>query len=197
INPDANEIFNVVAYDDNEIGKAIVPVIYQPAIDSWKNFIREVHCHAQDHGRKIEVSLLFNNEELRKHKIANRIYEWFRSWFYGRLIDVETFHIILNDSSNNAAERLDFEKIYSGENGIQQDSIHLDKRGINIKYYFGNFRHPIIFINTSNHSMAEHDTNHELWKWEYVAWQEDGAVEFHRKSRKKIDDSFKPKLRFW
>ncbi|MFL6524163.1 MAG: hypothetical protein ACJ71B_11890, partial [Nitrososphaera sp.] len=197
INPDANEIFNVVAYDDNEIGKAIVPVIYQPAIDSWKNFIREIHCHAQDHGRKIEVSLLFNNEELRKHKIANRIYEWFRSWFYGRLIDVETFHILLNDSSNNAAERLDFEKIYSGENGIQQDSIHLDKRGINVKYYFGNFRHPIIFINTSNHAMAEHDANHELWKWEYVAWQEDGAVEFHRKSRKKIDDSFKPKLRFW
>jgi len=194
-NPRGNDMFNLVAYDDNSIGKMIVPVIYQPAIDSWKNFVREVHCHKQDHGKIVEVSLLFNNEELRKHKVANKIYEWFRSWFYGRTIDVETFHIRSNDT--NTPELLDFGEIYSGDNNIQEDSIHLDKRGISIKYYFGNLRHPIIFINTSNHAMAEHDTNHELWKWEYVGWQEDGAVEFHTKSRKKINDSFKPKLRFW
>jgi hypothetical protein len=193
--PNAKDVFNVVAYDDNKIGKKIVPVVYQPAIDSWKNFVREVHCHALDNGEKIQVSILFNNEELREHKIANRLYEWFRSWFYGRIIDVETFYIVLKDN-NNTPELLDFENIYSGENSIQQDSIHLDKCGINIKYYFGNLRHPIIFINTSNHAMAEHDTNHELWKWEYLAWQKDGGIEFHTKSREKIDDSFKPKLRF-
>jgi hypothetical protein len=44
--------------------------------------------------------------------------------------------------------------------------------------------------------MAEHDTNHELWKWEYIAWQKNGGVEFHKKLREEIDDSFKPKLRF-
>jgi hypothetical protein len=194
--PKAKDVFNVVAYDENKIGKKIVPVIYQPAIDSWKNFIREVHCHALDKGQKIQVSIVFNNEQLRKHKIANPLYEWFRSWFYGRKIDVETFYIVLKDNNNNTPEFLDFENIYSGENGIQQDSIHLDKCGINIKYYFGNLRHPIIFINTSNHAMAEHDTNHELWKWEDIAWQKDGGVEFHKKSREKIDAIFKPKFRF-
>ena len=192
--PNTKDIFNVVAYDDNKIGKKIVPVIYQAAIDSWKNFVREVHCHELDNGLKIQVSIMFNNEELREHKIANRLYEWFRIWFYGRKIDVETFYIILKD--NNAPKLFDFKNIYSGENSIEQDSIHLDKHDVDIKYYFGNLRHPIIFINTSNHAMAEHDTNHELWKWEYIPWQKDGGVEFHNKSRKKIDESFKPKFRF-
>jgi hypothetical protein len=58
-------------------------------------------------------------------------------------------------------------------------------------------RHPIIFINTSNHAMSEHDTNHRLWKWEYIAWQKDGPIEFGERSREEIDNSFKPNLRFW
>jgi hypothetical protein len=193
--PNARDVFNVVASDDNKIGKKIVPVIYQPAIDSWKNFVREVHCHALDNGQKIQVSILFNNEELRQHKIANRLYEWFRSWFYGRVIDVETFFIVLKDDNNPAL--FDFPFIYSAENSIQYDSIHIDRYGITIKYYFGNLRHPIIFINTSNHAMAEHDTNHRLWKWEYIAWQKDGPIEFGEKLREKIDSSFKPRWRVW
>jgi hypothetical protein len=194
--PDAKDIFNVVAYDDNKIGKKIVPVIYQAAIDSWKNFVREVHCHELDNGQKIQVSILFNNEELREHKIANRLYEWFRIWFYGRKIDVETFFIVLKDY-NNDPELFDFPFIYSAENSIEQDSIHVDRYGITIRYYFGNLRHPIIFINTSNHAMSEHDTNHRLWKWEYIAWQKDGPIEFGERSREEIDNSFKPNLRFW
>jgi len=193
--PDAKDIFNVVAYDDNKIGNKIVPVVYQPAIDSWKNFVREVHCHELDNGQKIQVSILFNNEELRQHKIANRLYEWFRIWFYGRKIDVETFFIVLKDY-NNDPELFEFPFIYSAENGLEHDSIHIDRYGITIRYYFGNLRHPIIFINTSNHAMGEHDTNHRLWKWEYIAWQKDGPIEFGEKSREEIDNSFKPNLRF-
>lgn len=86
--------------------------------------------------------------------------------------------------------------IYSGENNIEKDSIHIDRYGITIKYYFANLRHPIIFINTSNHAMAEHDNNHRLWKWEYIAWQKkDGPLEFGEKSRDEINNSFRPKLR--
>jgi len=189
----AKDLFNVETHDDNKIGKKIVPVVYQPAIDSWKNFVREVHCNVLDKGQKIQVSILFNNEELREHKIANRLYEWFRSWFYSRIIDVETFFVVLKD---NNAELFDFPFIYSAENNIQKDSIHVDRYGIFIKYYFGNLRHPIIFVNTSNHAVGEHDTNHNLWKWEYIAWQKDGPIEFGEKSREQIDNSFKPKLRF-
>ena len=61
-----------------------------------------------------------------------------------------------------------------GQNDIQKDDIHEDKPDPNgnvpihdIKYYFANTKHPIVFINTSNHAMAEFDTNKRLWKWEY------------------------------
>lgn len=190
----ARNFFNVVAYDDNAIGKNIVPVVYQPAIDSWKNFVREVHCHIST-GREgvVEVTILFNNEALRRHKIVNRLYEWFRSWFYGRTIDVETFDMVLKD---DVPELFDFPFIYSGKNDIVEDSIHIDKRDVNIKYYYGNIRHPIIFINTANHAMAEHDANHRLWKWEYIAWQKDTPIVFGTKSREEIDKEFRPKFSF-
>jgi hypothetical protein len=48
-----------------------VPIIYQPAVDSLKNFVREVHCAKiirRDSSVDIEVSLVFNNEELRHYK---------------------------------------------------------------------------------------------------------------------------------
>ena len=32
------------------------------------------------------------------------------------------------------------------------------------KIYVANFKHPIIFVNTANHAMAEHDANFTLWK---------------------------------
>ncbi len=191
-----SNIFNVHIQDDPRY----IPVIYQPAIDSWKNFVREVHCH-KINDNEIEVTIMFNNEQLREHAILNSIYEWFRSLAYGRTIDVETFRIILKEG---VPENFKFEGIYSGENDIQQDDIHGDKPDEDgnvpihkIKYYFANNRHPIVFINTANHAMSVHDTNHRLWKWEYVTWEKDSAVAYGEKSRNQIDRSFRPKLRFW
>ena len=191
-----SSIFNIATHDD----RRIIPVIYQPAIDSWKNFVREVYCHKCG-SNEFEVTILFNNEELREHAILNKIYEWFRSLVYRRIIDVETFRIILEQE---VAESFKFEGIYSGENDMQQDDVHGDKPGLNgnvpirkIKYYFANTRHPIVFINTSNHAMAEHDTNHKLWKWEYIAWKKNSPIVYGEKSRQQIDRSFRPKLKFW
>lgn len=191
-----SSIFNIATHDDGRI----IPVIYQPAIDSWKNFVREVHCHKCG-VNEFEVTILFNNEALREHAVLNQIYEWFRSLVYGRIIDVETFRIILEQE---VAENFKFEGIYSGENDIQKDDVHGDKPDLNgnipvhkIKYYFANTRHPIVFINTSNHAMAEHDMNHKLWKWEYIVWEKDSPIVYGEKSRQQIDRSFRPKLKFW
>ena len=68
---------------------------------------------------------------------------------------------------------------------------------IAIKYFFVNQRHPIVFVNTANHAMAEHDTNHNIWKWEYVGWKKRSPIVFGNKSRKQIEQSFKAKLKFW
>ncbi|AKB18680.1 hypothetical protein [Methanosarcina sp. WWM596] len=114
----------------------ILPVIYQPAADYMKNFTRVIHCTPYITGDRyceVEVSIIFNNEQLRKHSFFNNFYE-------------------IKD--------------------LEQDSIHGDSvkpaPEHDVKYYFIQKEHPVVFINTSNHSMAENDSNHSLWKWEYV-----------------------------
>ncbi len=61
----------------------IIPAIYQPAVDSLDNFVREVHCAQKpektDGSYEVEVSIIFNNEQLRKHAcggILNKIIQY-------------------------------------------------------------------------------------------------------------------------
>lgn len=185
-----------VDLEDKDDGINIIPVVYQPAIDSWKNFLREVHYRRLNDSR-YEVTLIFNGEELRKHALLNPLYRWYRSWRYSRTVDVETFNILLRDET---PEVFDFSPegynpIYSGEKTVENDDVHIDKAGVTIKYYFVNPRHPIIFVNTANHAMAEHDTNHRIWKWEYVGWGKGSPIVFGHKSRKQIERSFKAKVK--
>jgi len=187
-----SNIFKVPTNDDDRI----IPVIYMPAIDSWKNFVREIHCHKLD-SEQYEVTIIMNGEQLREHRIFDWLYRLIRKELYHRLRDVETFRIILRKV---IPEDFQFNGIYSGENNIEKDDIHGDRPWFfgkipnhKIKYYFANTKHPVVFINTSNHAMAEHDTNPRLWKWEYVAWEKDSPVVYGEKSREEIDKSFKPK----
>jgi hypothetical protein len=101
-----------------------------------------------------------------------------------------------------APENFEFKGIYSVDNNVEEDEIHGDKPNSygkvpihKIKYYFVSTYHPIVFVNTANHAMAEYDTNHAIWKWEYVCWEKDSPVVFGNKSREEINKSFRPKLR--
>jgi hypothetical protein len=70
-----------------------------------------------------------------------------------------------NENNNNSDNHFTFENIYSGQYSIEYDTIHLDKPPAPkrpIEYYFLNYYHPIIFVNTVNHAMGEHDNNHEI-----------------------------------
>ncbi len=228
-----NGIFKVNLDESVEVDD-IVPVIYQPAIDSLKNFLREVHCVKlvkPDSSLDVEVSLLFNNEELRRHKYLNEIYSKIRLILYGRTQDVETFkiHITKNKDDKSQKDLTDanmmteedntqsgnkeinknnkrnsnnyfvFEGIYSGEFDIEYDTIHLDKppplRRRDIEYYFLDHHHPIVFINTANHAMSEHDNNHDIWKWEYIPWVKKAPIKLGLKSRKDIELRFTPFIR--
>jgi hypothetical protein len=173
------------------------PVIYQPAVDGMKNFIREIHCSTRPvaNGKKeVEVTLVFNNEELRKHKILNWIYERVRLTKYGRLRDIESF-VIIADNDDDKVNGLRFTGIYSGKNDLEEDTIHGDLKDDlpphKVKFYANDYKHPIIFINTSNHAMAEHDTNPDLWKWEYVPWVENRPFISGEESRKVVDKDYK------
>lgn len=175
----------------------IIPVIYQPAVDALENFIREIHCaqkRQEDGSIAIEVSVVFNNEQLRKNFLLQKIYEWLRkNIFYGRKEDIETFLII----DEKEPLKFEFKKIYSKKDGteydLKRDDIHGDNekhlQRHDIKYYFMNPKHPVVFVNTSNHALAEDSANERLWAWEYIPWLTKSAVKLGDKTREKLDEA--------
>ena len=184
----------------DESGKErIIPVIYQPAVDGLKNFVREVHCVQEDFGdavSEVKVTLVFNDEQLRENAIFNYIYKLFRSIRYNRTRDIESFKIRI-DRKDRSKSCFIFKNIYSiidGKRyGLNSDSIHGDPDSDVehiISYYLVDYNHPIVFINTSNHAMAEHDGNRTLWKWEYVPGVIDSPVCLGCKSREEIEAEF-------
>ncbi len=184
----------------------IIPVIYQPAVDSLKNFVREVHCKRTEAGDEIEVTLIFENEHLQRTQGADKAYRFARKdLFFGREKDVESFRIRLDERGRPSHFIFPgiYSKLYDGSGGLverdmQSDDVHGDagKRDAAplrpIKHCFLNRDHPIVFVNTSNHAMAEDDANNRLWKWEYVPWEEDGTLEFGRHSRREVEAMFPP-----
>ena len=189
---------NTFIVEDIPKDNRIIPVIYQAAIDSWKNFVREVHCYKVNEN-EFEITILFENEQLRKHGKWDIFYRIFRRLWYGRVTDIETFRIILNEGK---PVKLEFKGIFSDEYSIEDDNIHGDKRVDgkvplhDIKYYFNDEKHPVIFINTANHAMSYHDTNHKLWKWEYIPWEKDSAIVYGQKPRSQFERFLWPLNRF-
>ncbi len=55
---------DVEIFEDNEVDQkaieklGIVPIIYQPAIDSWDYFIRQIHCNKID-DNLYEITIIF------------------------------------------------------------------------------------------------------------------------------------------
>ena len=192
---DQVEFDNIIveALPHDETG-GVLPVVYQPAIDKLGNFVREIHCSKHDwNNRIIEVTILFNNEQLRRHRIVNRLYEKFRLFIYGRKIDVESFRIHL-PTDRFGDNYFTFEGIYSEDFGILEDNIHGDIKSPpprrKIFSYFMDHYHPVVFINTSNHAMSQMDNNPTFWKWEYQPFEEKSPVIFGTKSREQINNEF-------
>ena len=190
-----NNVFDVKIDDSDD---RLIPTIYQPNVDALKNFLREVHCAkgpvSPDGSFEIDVTLLFNNERLRQHGVLNSIYSVIRRLVYGRLMDIESFKILFR--KNPVGDRYRFEGIYSGEEGMNSDSIHGDKvpppaPERSVIYYFVERQHPVVFVNTSNHAMGEHDANNRIWKLEYVSWLENAPVKLGSKNRREVEQSLK------
>lgn len=174
---------NIIESDFLERSNSLVPVIYQPRIDAWENFLREVHIYKNSEG-SFQITLVFQDEVLRKHGILNGIYRYIRLLRYKRTVDIESFSF-----KNN---QFYFEDIYSGESNLFEDTIHNQKE-ISAKYYFQDNNHPVIFVNTSNHALAPHDNNHDLWKWEYVPWSKKIPINLGTQTRQEIEKTFQEK----
>jgi hypothetical protein len=48
-----------------------------------------------------------------------------------------------------------------------------------------------VFVNTSNHALAEKDNNHDFWKREYVPWSKTTPIKHGEKTRKDTEKSYK------
>jgi len=134
-----------------EASDMVMPVIVQPSTDGWKNFVRQVHCAEIEEDSEYEITLVFNDEHLRRHSILESFYRFLRPFLYGRLTDLESFRVILE---GNAASYFVFPGIYSGKSAITEDSIHGDREWFlrkaprrSVKYHFCNRMHPIVFMN--------------------------------------------------
>jgi hypothetical protein len=161
----------------------VVPVISQVSEDVVNNGLLAVYYGGQTfegYGVYLqEITLVFKDEELRKYKYLNGIYRLIRRLLYGRTVDIETFYVHV---SGDKVDYCLFPKIYSGDNDIYADGIHLDTKAPYPKHliekwatYDDDMLHedtfyylsPYIYVNTSNHAMATHDTNPALQKTLY------------------------------
>ncbi len=173
----------IIEADYLERNTSMIPVIYQPKIDAWENFLREIHVHTQNDG-SYEITLVFQDEILRMHGILDGIYRYIRLLKYKRTVDIETFFF--------NGDEFFFDNIYSGQSNLFKDTIH-NQKTIPAKYHFQDTNHPVIFVNTSNHALAPHDNNHDLWKWEYVPWSKKIPIKLGNKSRKEVESCFQEK----
>ncbi|MDH3279312.1 MAG: hypothetical protein OEM17_03995 [Nitrosopumilus sp.] len=173
----------IIEADYLERSNSMIPVIYQPKIDAWENFLREIHIHKENDG-SFQITLVFQDEILRMHGILDGIYRYIRLLKYKRTVDIETFSF--NDNE------FFFDNIYSGKSNLFEDTIH-NQKTISVKYHFQDTNHPVIFVNTSNHALAPHDNNHDLWKWEYVPWSEKIPIKLGNKSRQEVESFYQEK----
>jgi hypothetical protein len=202
--PGVPEDDRIVRADIDAKADRVFPVIYQPSVDSLGNFLREMHCARKvkpDGSRELEVSLVFNNEQLRKFSlfgVLDAAYREFRLQKYGRIFDIETFTISLGKPKDMSPSNnyFTFRSIYSDRYGLVYDTIHGDPDGPPrpVKHYLNAHDHPIVFVNTSNHAMAEHDNNPALWKWEYIPWDDRTPLAIGTKTRKQIDEFYQKKI---
>jgi len=174
----------------------IVPVIYQPVVDKSKAFIREIHCKDQKDSTEaadIEVSLVFNTDALRSFKTSDRVRRKVKRIVGTMTLEVETFTLHV-DKENLENSYVIFQGNYSGDSGIEEDAVRFDNEPDppqrKIKYYFQDYNHPIIFINTFNHTMAGDDNNINMWKWEYIPWLQNSPVYLGKKSKAEVIDEY-------
>ena len=128
MNDDVNDVNDIdPEAEDGILPKNVIPIIYQPAIDSMKNFVRIIHCSPYKTGGEyyeVEVSIIFNNEQLRQHSFFNNLYEIVRYYLYGRTLDIETFRIRFKKDIEG--HKLIFHSIYRDKHDLEYDSIHGD-----------------------------------------------------------------------
>ncbi|MFA7284297.1 MAG: hypothetical protein WC004_00545 [Candidatus Absconditabacterales bacterium] len=155
-----------------------LPQLYVPRIDKeGNNQIESVFWH-QVTDRTYEISLLFKDED---DPYMDRWYDMYRKLNYGRIKDIETFHVEL-DANNRIAKYL-FSGTASGNKGWSAWGSKLHHDLI--------INNPLsgLHINTRNHMFGAHNANPDL-PLDTIALGNDPHIPVFQLDRDGLDDLF-------
>ncbi len=150
-------------YDD--LFEAIKPVFSIPEEDIaagngieaiWVNKTREEGFFV------FEITVVFSDED-HPSGLTDKFYDFYRSFKYHRIHDVETFRMYF-DINNIVLSEIDFTDVYSGGQTFKQKKVqHFSESVPATAFEYTNTgAHPVININTWNHMFSEKRNNPEL-----------------------------------
>lgn len=155
-----------------------LPQLYVPRIDKeWNNQIESVFWHhVKD--RTYEISLLFKDED---DPHMDRLYDIYRKLNYGRIKDIETFHVELD--TNNRIVKYMFYRTASGNKWwfAWGSKLHHDLV----------INNPLsgLYVNTRNHMFGPDNTNPTL-QADTIALGNDPRIPVFQLDRSALDKLF-------
>lgn len=148
-----------------------LPIISQLQIDINKeNKLTEYYINTttttntnSDKTLCIEITLVFNDENLAINTFIDKLYRILRRLYYGRTVDIETFYTYYTEKKETLnLKQIEFKNIGSaGATYKQTAHYNITTQGI----AFHNIdNHPIVYCNTWNHAFGNTDNNKEYKK---------------------------------
>ncbi|TYB95192.1 MAG: hypothetical protein FXF54_04810 [Kosmotoga sp.] len=130
--------------------RATLPIFSMPKYD-MTNRIIEVFYEKTEDNSKLEMTVVFKDED---HPcfLIDIIYDAYRYFKYGRIPDIETFFLHLND--NGTLEGIEFPGVYAGNHKFTDtEDLHGSAYFSASEVEFINERQ-IIYVNTWNHMFS-------------------------------------------
>ena len=153
-----------LARNSSVLTQRFMPVFIMPEADiSAGNGIEAVFFkeHNTDAGISVEVTVVFYDED-HPSAFTDGLYDFYRSFRYRRVRDVETFFFYLNPEGTELLYA-DFPGTYAEEQRFYEKKVkhyNAEIPGASFEYQEGR---PIVHVTTWNHMFRERATEFDLW----------------------------------
>lgn len=159
-------IFLVMANFSIAQEQITLPIFSIPVFDQ-ENGLIEVFHEVEEYKTRISVTVVFKDED-HPWCLVDNLYDAYRYFKYGRVEDIETFYLLLND--DGSIKGVEFPGVFSGSHKFE-DTKDLHGSAVfesgEISFIYGR---PIIYVNTWNHMFGinpSFDTTEEIMLYRY------------------------------
>ncbi|AKI97276.1 hypothetical protein [Kosmotoga pacifica] len=156
-----------------------LPIFSVPDFDQ-RNGIIEVFYEVLENNSTISVTVVFRDEDYPCF-LANILYDVYRYFRYGRIVDIETFYLHL--SAEGTVTVVEFPGVFSGDHTFKDTkNLHGSASFTATEITFIDGR-PLIYVNTWNHMFgvrASFDKKYEKMIFDYPITR-GGRLEAERK----------------